>query len=76
VTGKFQTETISANAEVAAALNIAGGTPIVLRRTHRYLDKDPWALVVCYYPRDLVNGIPLEQAGASPKSAGLGLRPC
>ena len=69
--GKFQAETTSANAEVAAALGVAEGTPVVLRRTHRYLGTEPWSLVVSYYPVDVVKGTELEQAGPTAKSAGL-----
>ena len=61
--GKFQAETTDANAEVAAALDVAEGTPVVLRRTHRYLGEEPWSLVVSYYPMDIVHGTPLEHAG-------------
>ena len=61
--GKFQAETTSANAEVAAALGVAEGTPVVLRRTHRYLGEEPWSLVVSYYPMDMVQGTALEHAG-------------
>ena len=71
VTAKFQAETANANAKVAAALNVPDGTPIVLRRTHRYLGKEPWSLVVSYYPLDIVKGTALEQAGPSAKSASL-----
>ena len=70
VTGKFQAETMGANAEVAAALAVPEGTPIVVRRTHRYLGKEPWSLVVSYYPLDIVKGTALEQAGRI-GSAGL-----
>jgi GntR family transcriptional regulator len=70
-TARFQAEATSANAEVAAALDVGEGTPIVLRRTHRYLGKEPWALVVSYYPVDIVKGTPLEQAGSSAKGASL-----
>ena len=70
-TEKFQAETTNANPEVAAALNIAEGTPGLLRRTHRYLDKEPWSLVASYYPADIVQGTALEQAGRSAKSASL-----
>ena len=70
-TEKFQAETISANAEVAAALNLAEGTPIVVRRTHRSFDKDPWCLVASFYPADIVKGTALEQAGPSVKSGSL-----
>jgi GntR family transcriptional regulator len=62
-TGKFQAETAGANAEVATALEVAEGTPIVLRRTQRYLGTEPWSLVVSYYPMDIVKGTALEQAG-------------
>ena len=71
VTGKFQAETTGANAEVAAALAVPEGTPIVVRRTHRYLGKEPWSLVVSYYPMDIVKGTDLEQAGPTAKSATL-----
>ena len=70
-TTTFQAETASANAEVAAALNVAEGTPIMLRRTHRYLGKDPWSLIASYYPMDIVEGTALEQVGPSAKSASL-----
>ena len=68
-TEKFQAETADASAEIAAALHLAEGTLIVVRRTHRYLDKDPWSLVASYYPAHIVQGTPLEQAGPSAKSA-------
>jgi GntR family transcriptional regulator len=70
-TAKFQAETASANAEMAAALNVPEGTPIVLRRTQRYIGKDPWSLVVSYYPADIVKGTALEQAAPSAQSASL-----
>jgi GntR family transcriptional regulator len=68
-TQKYQAETAGATAEIAAALHLPPGTLIVVRRTHRYLDKDPWCLVVSYYPADIVKGTPLEQAGPSAQSA-------
>ena len=68
---KYQAETASANAEVAAALKLPEGTPIVVRRTRRYLDKDPWSLIASYYPADIVKGTPLEQAGPSAQSGSL-----
>ena len=70
-TEKFQAETTSANAEAAAALQLAEGALIVVRRTRRYLDKDPWCLVASYYPAAIVKGTPLEQAGQSTQSASL-----
>ena len=75
-TARFQAETTSANAEVAAALDIAEGAPIVLRRTHRHLGTEPWSLVVSYYPMDIVKGTELEQVGPTAKSAGLLLAEC
>ena len=71
VTAKFQAETAGADAEAAAALNIPVGTPVVLRRTQRYLGKEPWSLVVSVYPAAIVKGTPLEQAGQSAQSASL-----
>jgi GntR family transcriptional regulator len=70
-TEKFQAETTTADAEIAAALNVAEGTPIVARRTHRYIGKDPWSLIVSYYPAGIVKGTALEQAAPSDKSASL-----
>ena len=70
-TARFQAETTTADAETAAALKIAEGTPVVLRRTQRYLDKDPWSLVVSCYPAGIVKGTALEQAAPSAKSASL-----
>jgi GntR family transcriptional regulator len=70
-TATFQAETASANAEMAAALNVPEGTPIVLRRTQRYIGKDPWTLVVSYYPADIVKGTALEQAAPTAQSASL-----
>jgi GntR family transcriptional regulator len=70
-TAKFQAETTSADAEAAAALNVAEGTPVLLRRTQRYLGKEPWSLVVSCYPMDIVKGTALEQAAPSAKSASL-----
>ena len=70
-TARFQAETATADAETAAALKIAEGTPVVLRRTQRYLDKDPWSLVVSCYPAGIVKGTALEQAAPSASSASL-----
>jgi GntR family transcriptional regulator len=70
-TTTFQAEATCASAEVAAALNVAEGTPIMLRRTHRYLGRDPWSLIASYYPMDIVKGTALEQVGSSAKSASL-----
>ena len=68
-TETFQAETTRADTEVATALNVAEGTPIMVRRTHRYLDKDPWSLIASYYPMEIVKGTALEQVGPSAKSA-------
>jgi GntR family transcriptional regulator len=70
-TEKFQAETAAADAELAAALNIAEGGRLVLRRTHLFLGQDPWSLVVSYYPADIVKGTALEQVGPSVKSASM-----
>ena len=68
-TARFQAETISADAEMAAALHVAEGTTVVLRRTQRYLGKEPWSLVVSCYPMDIAEGTALEQAAAIATSA-------
>jgi len=70
-TAKFQAETTVADGETAASLNVAEGTPVVLRRTQRYIGKQPWSLVISCYPMDIVKGTALEQAAASAKSASL-----
>ena len=70
-TAKFQAEIISANAKMAAALNVAEGTSVVLRRTQRYLGKEPWSLVVSCYPMDIAKGTALEQAAPIATSASL-----
>jgi len=70
-TAKFQAETTTADAETAAALDIAEGTQVVLRRTQRYLGTEPWSLVVSSYPAGIVKGTALEQAAPSDKSASL-----
>ena len=61
----------TADAETAAALDIAEGTQVVLRRTQRYLGTEPWSLVVSSYPAGIVKGTALEQAAPSDKSASL-----
>ena len=68
---RFQTETADADAEVAAALNLALGSQVVVRRSYLYLSKDPWSLVVSCYPIDIVKGTELEQAGRNNKGASL-----
>lgn len=66
---RFQTETADANAEVAAALNLPRGSQVVVRRSYLYLGKDPWSLVVSFYPIDIVKGTELEHAGRNIKGA-------
>jgi GntR family transcriptional regulator len=68
---KFQTETASAAPDVAAALNVDEGTQIVVRRSFLYIGKEPWSLVVSYYPMDIVKGTGLDQAGPNVKGASL-----
>lgn len=71
VTARFLAEAENAGAEVAAALNVAEGAPVVVRRSHLHLDQEPWSLVASYYPMDIASGTPLEQAGRMEKSASL-----
>jgi UTRA domain len=68
---RFLAETTGASAEIAAALHVADGARVVLRRSHLYLDQAPWSLVASYYPMDIASGTPLEQAGQMEQSAGL-----
>jgi GntR family transcriptional regulator len=71
VTARFLAETVDASAEVAAALDIAEGTRVLVRRSHLHLEHEPWSLVASYYPMDIASGTPLEQAGQMDKSASL-----
>ena len=71
MTARFLAETANASAEVAAALNIAEGAQVVVRRSHLHLDREPWSLVASYYPMDIADGTPLEQAGPITESASL-----
>ncbi len=71
MTARFLAEAANATAEVAGALNIAEGAPVVVRRSHLHLDQEPWSLVASYYPMDIASGTPLEQAGQMEKSASL-----
>jgi GntR family transcriptional regulator len=71
VTVRFLAETTGASAEIAAALHVAEGARVVVRRSHLYLDQAPWSLVASYYPMDIASGTPLEQAGQMEQSAGL-----
>ena len=68
---RFHTETVTADAEVAAVLNVSEGAQLVVRRSYVYLGKDPWSLVVSYYPMDIVRGTELEQAGRNTKTSSL-----
>jgi GntR family transcriptional regulator len=78
-TVKFQADTIAASPAVAEALNIRNGDSVVLRRSHRFLEQEPWSLVVSYYPLHIANDTPLEQArpveSASLVLANLGHEP-
>jgi len=70
-TARFLAETANASAEVAAALNIAEGAQVVVRRSQLHLDEEHWSLVASYYPMDIAGGTPLEQAGPIKESASL-----
>ncbi len=71
VTARFLAEAANATAEVAAALNVAEGARVLVRRSHLHLDHEPWSVVASYYPMDIASGTPLEQAGQTEKSASL-----
>jgi len=80
MTARFLAETANASAEVAAALGIAEGARVVVRRSQLRLDEEPWSLVASYYPMDIAGDTPLEQAGSITQSASwvlaeLGHRP-
>jgi len=71
VTARFLAETANASAEIATALHVAAGARVVVRRSHLYLDQEPWSLVASHYPMDIASGTPLEQAGSMEQSASL-----
>ena len=71
VMARFLAETATASAEIAAALHVAEGARVVVRRSHLRLDQEPWSLVASYYPIDIASGTPLEQAGPMEQSASL-----
>ena len=71
VVARFLAETAAASAEIAAALHVAEGARVVVRRSHLRLDQEPWSLVASYYPLDIASGTPLEQAGTMDHSASL-----
>jgi GntR family transcriptional regulator len=70
-TARFLAEAANASAEVAAALGIAEGAPVVVRTSQLHLDEQPWSLVASYYPMDIAGGTPLEHAGPIAESASL-----
>ena len=71
VTARFLAETANASAEIATALHVAEGAEVVVRRSRLHLDQEPWSLVASYYPMDIADGTPLEQAGYIADSASL-----
>jgi GntR family transcriptional regulator len=71
VTARFQAERATASADVAEALDVSAGSPVMVRRSYRHLEKAPWSLVVSYYPMDIARGTELEQAGETESSASL-----
>ena len=68
---RFLAETATASAEIAAALHVAEGARVVVRRSHLHLDQEPWSLVASSYPMDIADGTPLEHAGHIAASASL-----
>ena len=56
MTARFLAETADASAEIAAALHVAEGARVVVRRSYLRLDQEPWSLVASYYAMDIASG--------------------
>jgi DNA-binding GntR family transcriptional regulator len=73
-------EEVTAPAEVAEALNLEPGAPVVVRRRLMLLDEHPVELVESYYPTQIARGTALAEprkirGGAVALLAELGHRP-
>lgn len=56
-------EQAPASASVAEKLEITTGVMVVVRRTSGTIGDVPWMMMASYFPLDIAQGTPLEQAG-------------
>ncbi len=56
-------EKVPASASVAEKLEIAAGDLVVVRRRNSAIGDVPWMMMASYFPLDVAEGTPLEQAG-------------
>jgi GntR family transcriptional regulator len=56
-------EKYPASPSVAEKLEIASGTLVVVRRRSGSIGEVPWMMMASYFPLDIAEGTPLEQAG-------------
>jgi GntR family transcriptional regulator len=59
-------EKAPASASVAAKLEISPGDLVVIRRRQGAIRAIPWMMMASYFPLDIAEGTPLEQAGEIP----------
>jgi GntR family transcriptional regulator len=50
-------EVVAADAAVAAALQLTPGTPVVVIERLRFVDGEPWVLVITHVPADIAPGL-------------------
>ena len=62
-TSRLIVEKYPASISVAEKLEIAPGDLVVVRRTSGTIGDVPWMMMASYFPLDIAEGTPLEQAG-------------
>lgn len=62
-TSRQVVEKSPASASVAEKLEIEPGALVVIRRRHGSIGGVPWMMMASYFPIDIAEGTPLEQAG-------------
>jgi GntR family transcriptional regulator len=70
-TSRQWVEKAPASPSVAEKLEIAAGEVVVVRRREGTIRGIPWLMMASYYPLDIAEGTPLEQAGAIERSIAL-----
>jgi GntR family transcriptional regulator len=63
-TQRFAVEVREAADDVATQLDIAPGSPVVLRHAERLIDGQPWSMISSFYPMDIARDTPIELAGS------------
>jgi GntR family transcriptional regulator len=70
-TSRQWVEKVPASVSVAEKLEIQQGDLVVVRRREGTIRGIPWLMMANYYPLDIADGTPLEQAGAIERSIAL-----